>query len=267
MTQHAVGEHGQRIARVERECRAVLGGQGRAAAPAQAAVDDVVVHEERVVQQLDRHGGRQDVRRPAAEGAGSGQAEGRAQGLAGPARVDARDAVEPGVRLPVGDRVEHRPAHGVVHRGQAILDEVRVRPRSWRPKQARRPRSASTRLRAPRPGRCRGRCPAGADGSTTTEMVNPRLERDGRPSILGGSISTSPSSTLPWTSSAGRIAGRARRDRPGCRCAATSRRAHVARRQATIVSGRDGDEAAVDADLHALAGRSDVGAAEPLQGI
>ena len=48
------------IAGVEGERGAVLGRQRRAAAAHQAAVDDVVVHQERVVQQLDRHRGRWD---------------------------------------------------------------------------------------------------------------------------------------------------------------------------------------------------------------
>ena len=108
--QHAVGQHGQSVARVQRQPQSVLGDQRRAPAAALGAVDDVVVDEEGVVQQLDRHGDGQRVAVVAAEGAARGHAQRGADALAGPARVRPRDAIEPAVRLAVRDDVEHRTA-------------------------------------------------------------------------------------------------------------------------------------------------------------
>ena len=109
-SQDLVGEHGQRVAGVQREPEAVLGRERRPTAAALAAVDDVVVDEERVVQQLDRHGDRQDVAVAAAERAARRHAQRGPDRLARPARVRARDPVEPAVRLAVRDGVEHRAA-------------------------------------------------------------------------------------------------------------------------------------------------------------
>ena len=103
---------------------AVLGGERRTPATALAAVDDVVVDEEGVVQQLDGHGDGHDVGVAAAEGAARRHAQGGAQRLARAAGVVARDAVEPAVRLSVGDRVEHRAAHDAVDVVGVGLDEL-----------------------------------------------------------------------------------------------------------------------------------------------
>ena len=62
-SQDLVGEHGQSVARVQREAEAELGPQSGPAAATLAAVDDVVVDEEGVVEQLDRDGDRDDLSR------------------------------------------------------------------------------------------------------------------------------------------------------------------------------------------------------------
>ncbi len=73
---------GEPVAGVQRERRAVAPVEGGLAPPQQAGVLDVVVDQERVVEQLDRDGRGQGVVERAAEGLAGGQAEARAQGLA-----------------------------------------------------------------------------------------------------------------------------------------------------------------------------------------
>ena len=106
--QDLVGEHGQGVAGVQREPDAELGSERRAPAATLAAVDDVVVYEEGVVQQLDRHGDRQDVTVAAPECAARRHAQRGTKRLSGTARIHTRDPVQPAVRLAVGDSVEHR---------------------------------------------------------------------------------------------------------------------------------------------------------------
>ncbi|HMD55895.1 MAG TPA: hypothetical protein VKG82_00305 [Solirubrobacteraceae bacterium] len=91
--QDLVREHGQSVARVQREADAELRWQRRPAAPALAAVDDVIVDEERVVEQLDCDGDRQDLGVAAAESAACSHAECGPKRLSRPTRIYPRDAV------------------------------------------------------------------------------------------------------------------------------------------------------------------------------
>jgi hypothetical protein len=75
LAQQTLADDQQGVAGIERELRAVRGGQGRAAPPGGAAVHDVVVDEERVVQQLDRDRHGQRGGRRSAEGPARGQAQ------------------------------------------------------------------------------------------------------------------------------------------------------------------------------------------------
>ena len=68
LPQHAVREHRERVAGVEGYRQPVAGVQRRSPATALAAVDDVVVDQERVVQHLDRDSDRKHIRVAAAEG-------------------------------------------------------------------------------------------------------------------------------------------------------------------------------------------------------
>ena len=123
--QHLVREHGERVAGVEREPEPVLGGKRRSPAAQLAAVDDVVVDQERVVQQLDRDGDR--ARRPRRSPPNARHVARHSAGrIALPGRLGyvAHDAVEPAVRLAVGDGVEHRAANEAAGVLQDALDEV-----------------------------------------------------------------------------------------------------------------------------------------------
>jgi len=95
-----------------------------ASAKRRGAHPPAISDEERVVEQLDRDGDRQHLTVAAAEGAAGGHAESRPQRLSGPARIDARNAVQPAVRLAVGNRAEHRAAHEMTDVLGVRLDQL-----------------------------------------------------------------------------------------------------------------------------------------------
>ena len=173
---------GEAVARVQRERRAVAPVQGRLAPPEQARVLDVVVDQEGVVEQLDRH------RRGRASSSGPpkasqrGQAQARAQGLA---------------RRGSGSRSSARRDTGLAARGgkaplQVVGDDgavARQAGRRLRPPSSREPsvgraapgRGAGTRRRAGRrPGAARGTCPAQRRPPTATVTSELAGSRPGR---------------------------------------------------------------------------------------
>ena len=85
--------------------------EGRAAAPQPALVLDVVVDQERVVEQLDGHGGAEGLLDRAAEGLAAREHERRPDALAGPRRVVTREAPEARIDGVDGGQVAlHLPA-------------------------------------------------------------------------------------------------------------------------------------------------------------
>ena len=135
----------------------------------------------------------------AAEGAARRHAQRRPERLARPARVLARDAVEPAVRLAVGDRVEHRAAHEAADVLGVGLDEVGAVGGQHG--------SIDDLERQPEPGRALGLDRAAVDAGA--QRVRPRrARRRRRGSTAPGAASTSrgskrtsaPSSTSPSAS-------------------------------------------------------------------
>jgi len=120
--QHLAGHHREAVTDVDGRGSTVGGGQGGPAAAHQAAVGDVVVHQKRVVQQLDRHGDADQVGGVGAEHPPGGLAQRRAQPLARPRRVLPHRRVQPPRRFAVGQRVEHGAPDVAGHLAQPVLD-------------------------------------------------------------------------------------------------------------------------------------------------
>ena len=105
-----LGQHRQRVARVQRETDTCARVQGRFAPSTQAAVRDVVVDQEGVVEHLDRDGRKHHLGLVTAERDRGGQADRRADVLGRPSGIVADQVVQPAVGLAVGDA---RHQHGV----------------------------------------------------------------------------------------------------------------------------------------------------------
>ena len=118
--QDALGQHGQAVAGVERESDAVLGVQGVEAATQEAAVGDVVVDQERVVQQLDGDCGSHDVPSSAPERLARREAQRGTDELGGTGGIVPDQVVEPRGRLAVGQLGDESGTGQV-----AVLGELR----------------------------------------------------------------------------------------------------------------------------------------------
>jgi hypothetical protein len=127
LDQRADRQDVHRIADVDGDGQALLHVHRRLVAPVEAAVLDVVMDEEGVVQQLDRHRGRQRLLDRAAEGTAGGDAQRRAQPLAH-VRQRARDqVVEVAPRLPARKLLEQRAIGEVAVPGELLLEVRRSR--------------------------------------------------------------------------------------------------------------------------------------------
>ena len=97
-----MGQHGQGITGVDGQRHPVLDMQRRSPTAESAAIFDVVVHQEGVVQQLDGDGRQHRFFALAAKGGARGQAEAGPYGLAASPGVVGDQVVEPGLGLVVG---------------------------------------------------------------------------------------------------------------------------------------------------------------------
>ena len=206
-------------------------GKRRPPSAALAAVDDVVVDEERVVQQLDRDGDRQDVAVAPAERAARRHAQRGPDRLPRPARVRARDAVEPAVRLAVRDGVEHRAPDEPADVVGVRLDELGAVGGQHG--------SIATSKRQPETGR-----PVGLDRAAVGAGARRRRPWRARPRPLGSSAAAAASTSARLeahvgavehspvgVAAAARSAGPAARRRSASRCAARPRRSRRRRRR------------------------------------
>ena len=120
--QRTEAERRERVTGVERDRHAVLDVHRRASAAGVAAVLDVVVDQERGVEQLDGRGGGQRVVDGPAERLARGEAEGRPEALALPHGERAQRLVEVTSRLaPVDVARDRRRGQGPV-RGEPVVD-------------------------------------------------------------------------------------------------------------------------------------------------
>ena len=115
-----------RVADVDRERGAELPVQGRRAAARLAAVLDVVVHQECVVQHLEARGGGDGLARPAAEGPADGQAERGTKALARLRDERAQRGVEVLAGFGRRDRVVHGRERQVAVPGEALGEPGRA---------------------------------------------------------------------------------------------------------------------------------------------
>ena len=126
--QSSESEEGERVTHVDRQRDAVESVQRRPAAPHVAVVLDVVVHEERIVEELERHRRAHRVFQLCAEGPCGGDAKARAQHAAAASRVVGNEVVEVTMRRPGPEIVAERHPGDVPVFAEERRDEVRRHP-------------------------------------------------------------------------------------------------------------------------------------------